>query len=127
MLYSQEEILSFKNKFKSLFGWFIVLPIVMLSWIPFRAVNMGDTFTMYGKMFKWVNYFYYTLRENYFLIASILLLGFIASYYISNWKPTHNRKMVFIYQYGKVFIYSIMLFLVFFFLRPISQFIYFQF
>lgn len=120
-------ILFFKSKLHSLIGWFIVLPIVMLSWIPFRAVNMGDTFILYGKMFNLDNYFHYTLRENYFLIASIFLLGFIVSYYISNWKPTNNRKIVFIYEYGKVLIYSIMLFLVFIFLRPITQFIYFQF
>ena len=49
-----------KNRISKLVGWFIVLPVIMLSWIPFRALNIGDTLVMYSKLFDWRNYLHFT-------------------------------------------------------------------
>jgi len=108
-------------------GWFIVLPITMLSWIPFRAESLSDAFQLYEKMFHIKNYSFYSLRENYFLIAAILLLGFLLAYYTFHWKPRKNKLSMSVRFIGEILVYSTMLFLVYVFLRPISQFIYFQF
>ncbi|MFM7855945.1 MAG: MBOAT family O-acyltransferase, partial [Flammeovirgaceae bacterium] len=43
-------------------GWLITLPIVMLSWIPFRAKNLTDTFIMFSKLFSPANYLFYSMR-----------------------------------------------------------------
>ena len=39
----------FINKFT---GWLIVLPITMLSWIPFRAESLHQTFSLFMKSFS---------------------------------------------------------------------------
>ena len=49
--------------------WPLTLGLVMLSWIPFRAKTLGDTFTMLSKILIPVQYTYYTMRENNYLIA----------------------------------------------------------
>ena len=115
------------KKLREKVGWFIVLPISMLSWIPFRAENLSDSFQLYGKLFRINNYSFYSLRENYFLIAAILLLGFLVAYFASHWKPRRSKLNTSIRFIVEVLVYSLMLFCVYIFLRPISQFIYFQF
>ncbi|MDG1046101.1 MAG: MBOAT family O-acyltransferase [Bacteroidia bacterium] len=114
----------FINKFT---GWLIVLPITMLSWIPFRAESLHQTFSMFMKLFNLNLYFSYSLRENDLLITAILFLAVIISGLLS--KVDLNS-----FKYGNYFLslfnmvkYVIMLCLVFVFLRPITQFIYFQF
>ena len=114
------------RKFR-LIGWLIVLPISMLSWIPFRALNLNDTFSMYGKLFNPSGYLHYSLRENLFLIAALLMVGVILAFCTSKIRLPETPFVRLALTSFKVVKYAIMLFLVFVFLRPISQFIYFQF
>ncbi|MFT7592358.1 MAG: alginate O-acetyltransferase complex protein AlgI, partial [bacterium] len=112
----------------NLIGWLIVLPIAMLSWIPFRAASLAETFTMYSKLFQPSQYLHYSLRENNYLIVVILLLGVIISSGLTKIKLDLTKPWMIGTKIAFDSIkYSIMLFLVFVFLRPISQFIYFQF
>ncbi len=111
----------------SLRGFIITLPIMMLGWIPFRAQSLNDAFLMWSKIFSFSEYGYLSMRENSYLIAAILTLGFIASYNIFQSKNLffNTKKPV-----GRIFealIFCIIIPFILIFLRPIAQFIYFQF
>jgi hypothetical protein len=107
--------------------WSFTLLLVMLSWIPFRAKSLEDTFTMYFKLFSPHNYTFYTMRENNYLITFIILILVILSYFFNNFiNPIleRHKELSFVFHTIK---YTILIIIVFTFLRPISQFIYFQF
>lgn len=108
-------------------GYFVTLPLVMLSWIPFRAIDLSTAFAMMGKVFIPQKYLFYSFRENTYLIALLMMLLFWISYYATKYiEPILERKTVpgFIINCIK---FAILVGFVFTFLRPISQFIYFQF
>ena len=100
---------------------------MMLSWIPFRAESISDTFTMWGKVVNPLNYNTLNLNENVYLITFVLMFGVIMTNYIKN--KIHNNKslnIIFI-NIGDTVLIALIFYLTFIFLRPINQFIYFQF
>jgi alginate O-acetyltransferase complex protein AlgI len=110
-----------------LVGWIITLPLAMLTWIPFRAKNMNDTLTMLSKVFIPKAYLFYTMRENNYLITALLILFFVATY-LSTQYLEERIKQVPALSFGLNCIkFTVIIIFVFTFLRPISQFIYFQF
>jgi len=114
-----------------LIGWAITLPVIMLSWVPFRAENIGDTLTMWGKIFSWHEYGWLGLRENTYLAAAIILTCVIATYFVRKWyadagQDNGNVRIIFRIALESV-TFAVIIGLVFVFLRPIQQFIYFQF
>ena len=83
---------------------------------------------MYGKLLQPSEYLHYSLRENNYLITVVLLIGLVSSYSLSKIKlDVTNPWMTATKIAFESIKYGIRLFLVFVFLRPISQFIYFQF
>ena len=114
-----------------LVGWFITLPIIMLSWVPFRAENISDTFIMWKKVFSWQEYGWLGMRENSYLVAAIIFISVISAYFVRKWyaKIAERAEGALIYPMlaleGAMF--TVIIGLVFVFLRPIRQFIYFQF
>ena len=46
----------------------------MITWISFRANNIGDAFTMYLKILNPYAYFEMNLRENIYLVTTIIFL-----------------------------------------------------
>jgi hypothetical protein len=120
----------FKNvpeKIAHLGGWILTLPIMMLSWIPFRAANLTDTFEMYKKILNPSMYSWLGLRENCYLIAVLILVSVVLLYLIKTQVIPRLRKHRFILVMGETLAFTFILSLVFIFLRPIKQFIYFQF
>jgi len=108
-------------------GWSFTLLLVMLSWIPFRAKSLEDAFMMYSKLFSPHNYTFYTMRENNYLITFIILIMIMLAYFFNNFiNPIleRHKELSFVFHTVK---YTILIIIVFTFLRPISQFIYFQF
>jgi len=108
-------------------GWAITLPIAMLSWVPFRAVDLKQTFGMYAKLFQPADYLWLGLRENDYLVAALTLLAVLATYWFTTiivpWLKQH-RPVWFVIDSAT---FAVVFLLVFVFLRPINQFIYFQF
>lgn len=108
-------------------GWFITLLFAMLSWIPFRAKDMTTVIGMFKKLFIPHEYTFLGMRENIYVIAAVLMLLNIIAYLFDRyvWKYINERT------YVKFALETIALTFVFIiviiFLRPISQFIYFQF
>ncbi|MDB4021017.1 hypothetical protein N8Z80_02410 [Litorivicinus sp.] len=115
------------EKFKSVGGVFFTLPLMMLGWIPFRAESLNQTFAMWGKVFDLNAYFWLGMRENTYLITFILLIGMLLSSFLRNVfftnLPLLNRGK----QLLDITAIAVVVALVIVFLRPISQFIYFQF
>ena len=108
-------------------SWIITLIISMLGWIPFRAESLNDTLLLYSKLFMPSEYLYLGMRENIYIVTFVMLVFFVITYYIFNYGNKllqDNKVLVFISQ--SIFL-SFLLILVFVFLRPINQFIYFQF
>ena len=109
----------------------MTLPIIMLSWIPFRAESVEITGKMWLKVINPYAYTYLGMRENVYIITfSILIFIFMA--YLTQVKLvpkliTGSRGSRLILILGEILVFSIMIPLVIIFLRPISQFIYFQF
>ena len=120
-----------KNKFLGArfqwFGWFYTLPLAMLSWVPFRAQTVGDTLTMFGKVITPSAYLFRSMRENTYLVTFLLLVLMLLTYFVSEHLSKKLEKMPAIEFAWDVAKYTVMIILVFTFLRPISQFIYFQF
>lgn len=114
-------------KLASFLGWCITLPLVMLSWIPFRAQSMTDVFSLFAKFLYPKSYLVLSLNENTYLIAALVMFLVIAAHYLT----IFFEKQLFdniVFRIGLgILKYTTIILLVFTFLRPISQFIYFQF
>jgi len=118
---------NFSPGFKNLLGTLVTLPIMMLGWIPFRAENIRDTLIMWSKIFQPHEYISMGFRENMYIIAFILLLGMAFTYYMKGSLEALKNKtsrLLFISDFSFIFVLII---LVSVFLRPVYQFIYFQF
>ena len=99
----------------------------MLGWIPFRAENLSDVYLMYSKLLQIEEYFYLGLRENTYLISAILLLSFIFTYFIYEKENKLLSTNKFVYFLLQLIMLTFAVSMIFIYLRPINQFIYFQF
>jgi hypothetical protein len=108
-------------------GVCLTLPIMMLGWIPFRASSVQDVMIMWGKVFQFNEYTSLGMRENVYLVTSMLLLGFLLAATFYSKRHLFNRLNSFYQFIAYTLLYSVILCLVVIFLRPVQQFIYFQF
>jgi alginate O-acetyltransferase complex protein AlgI len=108
-------------------GFFVTLPIMMLGWIPFRAQTVGDTFSMWAKIFQPSEYTYLSMRENSYLIAAIILIGFLLSYLFSSKVIKLFETKETLLRLLEILLLVCLVPFILIFLRPIAQFIYFQF
>lgn len=108
-------------------GWAITLPLAMLGWIPFRAQTVGDTFDMFAKLVSPHEYLYLGMRENTYLVAAIVFVSMLSAYLfherVHQWFEVRPLRR----SIGETALMGVVVASVFVFLRPISQFIYFQF
>ena len=110
-----------------LLNWGITLIISMLSWIPFRVSSLDETFLLYSKLFNFDQFFNLSFRENTYIICFLILVIFLLGYFFRILllpKIKVNTQFYFVYNFLK---YIIIIFLTFIFLKPLNQFIYFQF
>jgi hypothetical protein len=100
---------------------------MMLAWIPFRAQSVETAVDMYGKLFSVQEWLYLGMRENTYLVAAFVFVSMTLGYgvheYAGRWLRNH-RWLGFL---GETVVIGMTTSLVFVFLRPINQFIYFQF
>ena len=115
------------DRFKTLLGVIVTLPIMMLGWVPFRAETIDQTFGMWIKVFDISGYFWIGMRENTYLITSVLFLGVILSTFLKKVFFVNLPQTNFVKQLIDFIAITVMVSAVIVFLRPISQFIYFQF
>lgn len=108
-------------------GWGVTLLAGMLAWIPFRAQSIGQTMELYARLGDLNNYTWLGMRENTYLVATVLMSGFLLAWWGHRSYPVIRTRApagLFVLEtVGMGVVFG----LVFVFLRPISQFIYFQF
>lgn len=110
----------------AILGWCWTIPTVMLAWIPFRAANLKQTFELLAKIMQPASYFRLSFRENFYLLVFLLLSGMLSFAFITALDhPLFKRPII--RRGAEVIALSVMIFFVFIFLKPVSQFIYFQF
>jgi D-alanyl-lipoteichoic acid acyltransferase DltB (MBOAT superfamily) len=106
-------------------GWGVTLAISMLSWIPFRARSLGDALALLSRVFDIHAYRGLTFRENFYLMTAVIFLGMLifrgAAELGRQAHPPMWREV------AEVGLLAFAAFIVFIFLRPVEQFIYFQF
>jgi len=108
-------------------GLAITLPVMMLAWVPFRAESLGDAFAMWMKIFEPSAYTWLGMRENTYLITALILFGVFTTYAIREKILPRMQAMQIGVAIADVAVVALMSALVIVFLRPINQFIYFQF
>ncbi|HRI80647.1 MAG TPA: MBOAT family O-acyltransferase, partial [Cyclobacteriaceae bacterium] len=107
--------------------WPVTLGLVMLSWIPFRANNLQDTFAMLSKVLQPSQYLFYTMRENTYIITALMLILVVMSYIADKFVQPYIKRFTYLDFALNSVRFTVIIIFVFTFLRPISQFIYFQF
>lgn len=118
---------NFPSVFKSTIGFLITLPLIMLSWIPFRADFISDSFQMLIKVVSPIAYTWLGMRENAYLVTFLILICFLLTYFIKkNFLPLLNSSNFVKIILDITLIMFVTLFVIIFF-RSINQFIYFQF
>lgn len=117
----------FSKNLRKIAGWMVTIPLIMISWIPFRAQTVSDAISMWQKLFLPTDYLWMGMRENTYLVTFVLMVGVIGAYLLkTRLVPILQRRpMLLVVHESMVFTGTISL--VFVFLRPINQFIYFQF
>ena len=108
-------------------GLAVTLPLMMAAWIPFRAPTLEQTWSLYGRLFDLDSYTWLGMRENNYLVAAVILVAVLLARPVDEYLivAADSRPMSALVMNGLAF--SLVAALVFIFLRPISQFIYFAF
>jgi alginate O-acetyltransferase complex protein AlgI len=112
---------------KVFMGLALTLPIMMLGWIPFRAESLDMTFAMWSLVLDPLAYGSLGMRENVYMVAAIVLLGTIATYWVKNRWALSPYRTGYLLILEESIVFAVMISLVIVFLKPINQFIYFQF
>ena len=115
------------NKIRYFGGLIITLPLMMLAWVPFRAENINVAFQMWSKVLNPYDYTWLGMRENTYLITTLILFGIFIIYFIRKRIITRFNFSYSSLAIADIFSVGIMVSLVIIFLRPVNQFIYFQF
>ena len=100
---------------------------MMLAWVPFRAENINVAFQMWSKVLNPYDYTCLGMRENTYLITTLILFGIFIIYFIRKRIITRFNFSYSSLAIADIFSVGIMVSLVIIFLRPVNQFIYFQF
>ena len=110
----------------SVLGWVATLSIAMLGWIFFRAQSVEGAFGLYARLFDVGSYRNLAFRENYYLVVFAITISMLLLRMLSS-RPFPLLRTRVVSYVGEVFSVSFALFFVYVFLRPVNQFIYFQF
>ena len=108
-------------------GVTVTLPMMMLAWVPFRTESVSHTLVMWGKIFDPSAYLWLGMRENTYLITALILFGVFSTYAVAEKIIPKVQKFRFGVAFGDISAVALMTALIIVFLRPINQFIYFQF
>ena len=127
LIYRLTRPLTNNLKNKNILGWLFTLPIIMLSWIPFRSNSIETSFQMWIKVINPINYSYLGLHENIYIVTLLIALGILITYYVKEKTIKKKLSKNVLFFIGDIVFISFLFYFTFIFLRPINQFIYFQF
>ncbi|MBM3528080.1 MAG: MBOAT family protein [Alphaproteobacteria bacterium] len=118
-------------------SWAATLPLVMLGWIPFRATSLDHALELWGRLLVWEGWFHKSaqgglpirlaLHRDSYYVAAIVMILIVAAWAVHRYvlprmgdRPRMNLALQGIAM-------AVAVPLIVLFLRPIHQFIYFQF
>ena len=123
----ESKTLKFPKWFRSLGGILLTLPVMMLSWIPFRASSLTEALVMWSKVLNPFAYTWLGMRENVYLITFLILTGFFLVYFFKKIiLPIINSSKIIAIVCDTILVMILTSSIIIFF-RSINQFIYFQF
>lgn len=109
-------------------GWGLTLLLCMLGWILFRAENMKNACLMYQHLWEPASYAKLTLHPNAYIVCFLIYLAMAAVFLFKKYGLLRLKmSRPGLYACGECLVYSVLIFVVFVYLRPVQQFIYFQF
>lgn len=94
--------------------------------IPFRAATLTQTIELYSKIVQPRTYLRLSFRENFYLFVFLLMVGMLCCGFLSRSRHIALQNIL-VRRTVEVIVFSMMMFFVFVFLKPVNQFIYFQF
>ncbi len=106
---------------------FSTLLLVMVGWIPFRSKDVHQTMVLWTKLLDFRQYQGLGLRENTYIMALCTLIVFYLAYVVYNYIRPLIENRPFVWFFSNVVVLTLAMIGVFAYLRPVSQFIYFQF
>jgi hypothetical protein len=98
----------------------------MLAWIPFRAATLQQTFELLRKVVNPGTYLTISFRENFYLSVFLILAGMLLCAFLAKSDYSFLQRPV-VRHAAEVGAFTVMIYFVFVFLKPVNQFIYFQF
>ncbi len=115
------------NLIQRLVAHLLTLFIVMVGWIPFRCKDLNHTIAMCSKLFDYRHFASLGLHQNTYLAAALMLMFFYATYFTRTYAvPVYSKWPVISFVLNTAGL-TVVILVVFTYLRPINQFIYFQF
>jgi|APSaa5957512622_1039677.scaffolds.fasta_scaffold13783_2 alginate O-acetyltransferase complex protein AlgI len=113
---------------RPILAWLITFLVCMAGWIPFRAESFDQMLAMYAKI---LNPFLYDLSHRavygpHYFRAFLLTVAFIGIHRISRW-DFERRFGSYLPEGGRLVVIAIMSAAILIYLKPVEQFIYFQF
>jgi hypothetical protein len=111
---------------RSVVGWSVTIPVVMLGWIPFRAGSIDKTFQLMGKVIDVTQYGRLSFRENFYLFVFSILVGMLLLRWMANQRERMAQSPLLGWVANGV-AYGVVIFLTFVYFKVSNQFIYFQF
>jgi alginate O-acetyltransferase complex protein AlgI len=108
-------------------GWGVTLVLAMLGWIPFRAPSMAYTLQAWSHVLDPYGYATLNLRETTYVVAALTLLLTISVPFAYRWLLMIRARWPVASLPLMVLGWTSILTFTFIYLRPLNQFIYFQF
>lgn len=108
-------------------GWLFTVPAAMLGWILFRAADLHQAAIMMVQVSQPHGYRHLNFRENTYLVAALLFAVTLAAPVIAQAYRWLSTRLSFCGLVINIPKFAILAIFVFVFLRPIRQYIYFQF
>ncbi len=110
----------------ALLGWLFTIPTVMLGWISFRATTLTQAIELYSKILQPGSYMRRSFPENFYLVVFLFMAGILCCGLLSRSRHITLQNIP-MRRTVETIVFSIMIYFVFIFLKPVNQFIYFQF
>ncbi|MBE0534403.1 MAG: MBOAT family protein [Phycisphaerae bacterium] len=108
-------------------GWAVTLGFAMLAWIAFRTQSVSDAGALYGRLLDPQAYLWRGLKEQTYLLTALMLGATVLCAVAQQYALPVIRRRRFLWATVETAGLAAITALVIIFLRPINQFIYFQF
>jgi alginate O-acetyltransferase complex protein AlgI len=120
-------LVRFDGRGLAFLGWGTTLVLVMIGWVPFRAPTMEYTLIAWSHLLDPVGFFARNLRETTYIVAALALLGTMIMPLAYRMLVSAHDRRPYVMQPVLFAGWAFIMMMVFIYIRPLDQFIYFQF